>query len=45
VFEVIDLLYENIVITDLDGDLQIQYSNVGLDFENDESDGLNFVLK
>ncbi len=44
-FEVIDLLYENIVITDLDGDLQIQYSNVGLDFENDESDGLNFVLK
>jgi len=45
VFEVIDLLYENIVIADLEGDLQIQYSTVGLDFDNDESDGLNFIFK
>ena len=40
VLEVIDLLCGTIPNTNPDDDLQIEYSNVGLDTEQDESDGL-----
>ncbi len=39
VLEVIDLLCGTIQNTNTDEDLQIEYSNVGLDFEQDESEG------
>ncbi|CAF3729197.1 unnamed protein product [Adineta steineri] len=38
VYEVIDLLCGDMVITDAEGDLQIQYSNVGIDLDHEESD-------
>ncbi|UJR23298.1 hypothetical protein I4U23_026313 [Adineta vaga] len=38
VFEVIDLLCGDIALGDTDGDLQIQYSSVGLGLDNEESD-------
>ncbi|CAF3405686.1 unnamed protein product [Rotaria sp. Silwood1] len=41
VLEVIDLLCGDIIDTSGDGDLQIQYSNVDLDFDNEESDVLD----
>jgi hypothetical protein len=39
VLEVIDLLCDPILDTNTDEDLQIKYSNEGLDFEQDESNG------
>ncbi len=44
VLEVIDLLCGDITNTNIDDDLQIQYSNLGLDLVNDESDGRNFIF-
>ncbi|CAF4362810.1 unnamed protein product, partial [Rotaria sordida] len=41
VLEVIDLLCGDLIDKNGDGDLQVQYSNVDLDFDNDESDGEN----
>ena len=44
VLEVIDLLCGNIKLVPMQiDDLQIQYSNVGLELEDDESDGLNLM--
>ncbi len=39
VLEVIDLLCGNIIGTNTDHHGQLQYTNVGLEFEEDESDG------
>jgi hypothetical protein len=39
VLEVIDLLSEPNLYTNTHEDLQIKYSNEGLDFEQDESNG------